>query len=102
MSLDAADVFLAEKKRQDPARYAEVCKKYPVQSQDNQARDKNDGISPRMARYLNGPSGGVPKAHKRTFTDEEWREVQQASRIGRRELAIDYAHALQLVRTSED
>lgn len=97
---DAADAFLAQKKLEDPDRYAEVCKKYPVQSRHGQKRDE-DGISPKVARRLAGPSGGVPKSHKRTFTDEEWAEVQQARRIGRRELKIDYLHALQLVTTGE-
>lgn len=96
MSYDAADEFLAQKKLEDPVRYAEVCKKYPVQSKLNLARDL-DGISPWVARRIRGPSGGVPKEHKRTFTDEEWAEVQRARRVGRRELAIDYMHAMRLV-----
>lgn len=97
MSYDAADAFLALKKKEDPQRYAEVCKKYPVQSQHNQNRDR-DGISPSVARRINGPSGGVPKEHKRKFTDQEWKEVQLARKIGRRELRIDYIHAVRLVR----
>ena len=96
MSLDAAAEFLAKKKLEDPVRYAEVCKKYPVQSPHNQTRDR-DGISPSVARRINGPSGGVPKAHKRTFSDAEWAEVQKASKAGRRELALDYHHALELI-----
>ena len=100
MSTDAADAFLAQKKLEDPVRYAEVCKKYPVQSQHNQDRDKN-GISPSVARRIAGPSGGVPKAHKRTFTDEEWAEVQEARKVGRRELAIDHAYAMRLVMANE-
>lgn len=96
MPRDAADEFLAHKKLEDPVRYAEVCKKYPVQSQHNLTRDRN-GISPSVARRINGPSGGVPKEHKRKFTDEEWAEVERIRRIGRRELAIDYMHALRLV-----
>ena len=101
MSYDAAEIFLAQKKRQDPQRYAEVCKKYPVQSKHNQTRDKH-GISPSVARRINGPSGGVPKNHKRTFTDEEWANVLQARKIGRRELAIDMMHALRLVGSGEE
>ena len=101
MSYDAADQFLAQKKAEDPIRYAEVCKKYPVQSKHNQLRDKN-GISPSVSRRINGPSGGVPKHHKRKFTDEEWIEVQQARKIGRRELAIDIMHASRLVATGEE
>lgn len=97
MSRDAADEFLALKKKEDPVRYAEVCKKYPVQSQHNQNRDRN-GISPSVARRINGPSGGVPREHKRKFTDQEWKEVQLARKIGRRELRIDYIHAARLVR----
>lgn len=100
MSHDAADDFLAQKKLEDPVRYAEVCKKYPVQSKHNQNRDR-DGISPSVARRINGPSGGVPKEHKRTFTDEEWATMTEARRIGRRELAIDYMHAMRLVETRE-
>ena len=100
MSLDAADAFLAQKKLEDPERYAEVCAKYPVQSVHNQKRDKN-GISPSVARRINGPSGGVPRDHKRTFTNEEWAEIELARRLGRRELAIDYYHALALVTTDE-
>ena len=96
MSLDAADQFLAQKKAEDPVRYAEVCKKYPVQSKHNQKRDR-DGISPSVARRINGPSGGIPKHQKRKFTDEEWVEVQEARKIGRRELAIDIMHANRLV-----
>jgi hypothetical protein len=98
MSLDAADLFLATKKLEDPERYAEVCRKYPIQSKHNQQRDQN-GISPSMARKINGPSGGVPKEHKREFTDEEWAEVQNAKRMGLRELRLDYIHALQLVES---
>ena len=98
---DAAEEFLAQKKAEDPVRYAEVCKKYPVQSKHNQLRDKN-GISPSVARRINGPSGGVPKSAKRKFTDEEWAEVQEARKIGRRELAIDYMHALRLVGSGEE
>lgn len=101
MSYDAAAEFLAAKKVEDPVRYAEVCKKYPVQSKHNQLRDKN-GISPSVARRINGPSGGIPKHQKRKFTDEEWKEVQQARRIGRRELAIDIMHALRLTRSGEE
>lgn len=97
MSRDAADEFLALKKKEDPVHYAEVCKKYPVQSQHNQNRDR-DGISPSVARRINGPSGGVPKEHKRKFTDLEWEEVQLARKIGRRELRIDYIHAVRLIR----
>lgn len=99
MSRDAADLFLAQKKLEDPVHYAELCKKFPVQSQHNLNRDR-DGISPSVARRINGPSGGVPKEHKRTFTDEQWAELQIARRIGRRELAIDYMLALRL--TSEE
>lgn len=101
MSYDAAAAFLAQKKLEDPERYAEVCRKYPVQSSHNEKRD-TDGISPWIARQQRGPSGGVPREHKRTFTDEEWAEVQEARRIGRRELKIDYLHALQLVTTGEE
>ena len=101
MSLDAADRFLAEKKAEDPERYAEIAKKYPVQSKHNQLRDKN-GISPSVARRINGPSGGIPKHQKRKFTDEEWAEVQEARRLGRRELAIDIMHANRLVVSGED
>jgi hypothetical protein len=97
MSRDAADQFLAQKKLEDPVHYAELAKKYPVQSQHNLNRDR-DGISPSVARRINGPSGGVPKEHKRKFTDEQWAEVQIARKIGRRELAIDYMHALRLTR----
>lgn len=97
MSYDAADQFLATKKLEDPVHYAEVCKKYPVQSQHNQNRDR-DGISPSVARRINGPSGGVPKEHKRTFTDQEWAEIKRVRRNGRRELAIDYQHAMRLVQ----
>lgn len=100
MSHDAADQFLIQKKLEDPVHYAEVCKKYPVQSRHNQTRDR-DGISPSVARRINGPSGGVPKAHKRKFTDKEWAEMTEARRIGRRELAIDYMHAMRLVDTGE-
>lgn len=100
MSHDAADQFLAKKKLEDPVRYAEVCKKYPVQSQHNQNRDR-DGISPSVARRINGPSGGVPKEHKRTFTDEQWAEIKQIRRIGKRELAIDYMYAKRLVAQGE-
>ena len=98
---DAAEQFLAAKKAEDPVRYAEVCKKYPVQSKHNQLRDKN-GISPSVARRINGPSGGVPKDKKRKFTDAEWAEVQEARKIGRRELAIDIMHAMRLVISGEE
>lgn len=98
---DAAAEFLAKKKAEDPIRYAELAKKYPVQSKHNELRDKN-GISPSVQRRINGPSGGVPKEHKRKFTDVEWIEVQEARRIGRRELAIDILHALRLVRSGEE
>jgi hypothetical protein len=97
MSRDAADQFLAEKKLQDPVYYAELAKKFPIQSQHNMNRDRN-GISPSVARRINGPSGGVPKEHKRTFTDQEWAELQQARRVGRREMNIDIMHALRLTR----
>jgi hypothetical protein len=98
---DAADQFLAQKKAEDPARYAELAKKYPVQSKHNQKRDR-DGISPSVARRINGPSGGVPKEHKRKFTDEEWVEVQEARKNGRRELAIDIMHANRMVMSGEE
>lgn len=101
MTHDAADQFLALKKSEDPIRYAELSKKYPIQSKHNQLRDKN-GISPSVARRINGPSGGVPKNHKRKFTDEEWAEVQLARKIGRRELALDIMHASRLVTTGEE
>lgn len=100
MSHDAADQFLAKKKLEDPVRYAEVCKKYPVQSKHNQQRDR-DGISPSVARRINGPSGGVPKEHKRAFTDEQWAEIKQIRRVGKRELAIDYMYAMRLVAQGE-
>lgn len=101
MSFDPADEFLARKKAEDPIRYAALAKKYPVQSKHNLLRDKN-GISPSVARRLNGPSGGVPKEHKRKFTDEEWKEVQEARRIGRREIALDIMHAQRLVRSADE
>jgi len=100
MTYDAADEFLAQKKLEDPEHYAELAKKYPIQSLYNQQRDR-DGISPWVVRRINGPSGGVPKEHKRTFTDEEWAEMQLAKKLGLRELKLDYAHALRLVEADQ-
>ena len=99
-AFDAADLFLEEAKRADPARYAELEKRFPVESQYDALRQKlgeppgrtrkrraNDGLG--TGRY-------VHPSMRRQFTDAEWADVQRAWHGGQSDMDEIERHAEEL------
>ena len=82
--LDAADAFLEEARLRDPERYAELERRYPVETKYDRTRAYlGEPISRNRARR--GKSGGIPREHRRRYSDEEWPAVEAAMRRGKRE-----------------
>lgn len=81
---DAADEFLKEARLRNPKRYAELERRFPIETKYDRARAfLGEPIS--RNRKRRGKSGGVPREHRRRYTDEEWPAVQAAMRAGKRE-----------------
>lgn len=88
-----AEDFFAAISESDPDHYAEVCARYPVQSEYRELRDREGGRKPtKWAR----PSGGVPREMKRVFTAAELDAIREQKREYLREWALDYALAKEL------
>lgn len=82
--LDAADAFLEAAKLRDPQRYAELERRFPVETKYDRTRAfLGEPIS--RNRKRRGKSGGVPAEHRRRYADEEWPLVQEAMREGKAE-----------------
>lgn len=88
---DSADRFLEEAKLRDPERYAELERRFPTESKEDRMRARlGEPITRDQQRR--GKSGGVPKEHRRRYSDSEWPAVWAAWLRGRREhLAIERA-----------
>lgn len=81
---DAADEFLEKAKLRDPERYAELERRYPIESKYDRTRAYlGEPIS--RNRKRRGKSGGVPAEHRRRYADEEWPKVRDAMKDGKRE-----------------
>lgn len=81
---DAADEFLQEAKLRDPDRYAELEDRFPVESKYDRTRAYL-GEPIIRNRKRRGKSGGIPKEHRRRYSDQEWPEVKAAHIAGVRE-----------------
>lgn len=81
---DAADRFLQEAKTRDPERYAELERRFPIESKYDRTRAYlGEPIS--RNRKRRGKSGGIPAEHRRRYSDEEWPTIKAAFRAGLRE-----------------
>lgn len=78
---DAADRFLQEAKERDPERYAALEERFPIESKYDRTRAYlGEPIS--RNRKRRGKSGGIPKEHRRRYSDAEWPSVEAAYRSG--------------------
>ena len=86
---DDADEFLAEAKQRNPERYAELEKRFPIESQYDRLRHKlgEPLTRSRKRRENDGLGSGryVPLDMRRQFTDEEWTATKKAWQRGERE-----------------
>lgn len=81
---DSADRFLEEARALDPERYAELERRFPIESKYDRTRVfLGEPIS--RNRKRRGKSGGVPAEHRRRYSDEEWPAAQAAFKDGVRE-----------------
>lgn len=78
---DAADLFLDEAKTRDPERYAELERRFPIESKYDRTRAFL-GEPIKRNRKRRGKSGGVPAEHRRRYSDEEWPIAYAAFRNG--------------------
>jgi hypothetical protein len=87
-----AEEFFEKAREDNPSRYAEVSRKYSVQSEYRKQRDKEGG----RPRKWYDKAGGVPKSMKRRMDAEEWLAFRKAKSLYRKEWEMDYAFALEL------
>lgn len=96
-SPSTAEEFFALMEASDPDRYAEVCARYPVQTEYRELRDRERlGRKPTKWAY---PSGGVPRDAKRRLTAEELQQLRSDKREYLKEWALDYAFAKELAES---
>ena len=74
-----ADEFFDKQKRANKRRWDQVKEKFPVNSPYDEERFRL-GEPPHRRRKRVGPAGGVPRAHRRKFTAEEWMEYRKAKK----------------------
>lgn len=83
---DAADAFLAESKRRDPDRFAEVAGQYPVISARAKRRD-------RRGRTYEPTDKREPLSEN---AKQRYRDQRAARKAELREWAVNYHYALEL------
>lgn len=79
-----AEEFLEEAKMRDPEHYAELERRFPLETKYDRTRAfLGEPIS--RNRERRGKSGGVPPEQRRRYSDEEWPAVIAAYLAGVRE-----------------